>query len=73
MEQEETTTRDLVLRMIMRCNKVRKHKPKSVRVPQVSVEGEESPDFIEQLERKRYSPSQVRRLRGTLQKLASDN
>jgi len=71
--EQEMTTRDLVLRMIIRCNKVRKHKPKSVRVPQLTVDGEDSPTFSERLERKYFLPSRTRKLRESLQNFVAGN
>lgn len=33
----ETSPKEMLLRMIVRCRKVRKHKPKSVEVPALTV------------------------------------
>lgn len=45
--EEEQVKKEMLLRMIMRCNKVRKHKPKKVKNPVLQIGIYESEEFPE--------------------------
>ena len=69
--EEEQVKKEMLLRMIMRCNKMRKHKPKKVKSPALSVGVYESVEFPESgIKKKRYySPSETYEIRRNLQNL----
>lgn len=69
--EEKQVKKEMLLRMIIRCNKVRKHKPKRVKNPTLSVGVYESIEFPESgIKKKRYySPSETYEIRRNLQNL----
>ena len=71
MEQEDKWK---LLKMIIRCNKVKKHKPKKVLEPQLSVDRIESPLFVEsEIEHKSFSRLSTGFLRHSMMNLIDEN
>ena len=64
--EEEQIKKEMLLRMIMRCNKVRKHKPKKVKDPVLKIGVYESREFPESVLRKQYRPSSTLTVRNKL-------
>lgn len=71
MEQEDKWK---LLKMIIRCNKVKKHKPKKVLETQLSVDKIESPLFVEsEIENKSFSRLDTEFLRHSMMNLIDEN
>lgn len=73
MTPEEKIHKEMMLRMIMRCNKVRKHKPKKVKETVLKVENLDSKLFPEsEIQKKEYySRSSTSQIRNNLWNLLS--
>lgn len=71
MEQEDKWK---LLRMCIRCNKVRKHKPKRAKEPQLVIGGIDSPLFADsEIKHNSFSRLQTGHVRHEMMKLISED
>lgn len=65
---DDEIKKEMLLRMVIRCNKCKKHKPKKVKDPSLTVDRLESELFSEELKRY-YTWSEVREVKRNLQNI----
>lgn len=71
MEQEDKYK---LLKMVIRCNKTKKHKPRKVLEPQLNIGGIDSPLFVEsEIENRSFGRLRTDDLRHSLLNLVDEN
>lgn len=72
--QEDKAFKEMMCRMVLRCNKVRKHKPKKVKSPVLKIDSLHSEEFPDsEIKGNYYKRENTKEIRGALRNLVSNN